>query len=157
VAEGIVESIGMSESYKDVLQNPERISKRVLERGLDSGTAFEILSIDVADVDVGENVGAKLQADQAEADLRKARAQAEQERAAAVAREQEMRAKVEENRATLVQQEAEIPLAIAEAIDHGHLNLMEYYRLRNIQADTEMRSSFAGASGETSSANATAG
>jgi uncharacterized protein YqfA (UPF0365 family) len=133
----------MSASYKDVLEAPETISKRVLDRGLDAGTAFEILSIDIADVDVGENVGAKLQADQAEADLRRARAQAEQDRARAVAREQEMRAKVEENRAELVAQEAEIPKAIAEAISSGNLGIMDYYRLRNIQSDTQMRNSFA--------------
>jgi uncharacterized protein YqfA (UPF0365 family) len=133
----------MADTYKDVLASPERISKRVLERGLDSGTAFEILSIDIADLDVGENIGAKLQADQAEADLRRARAQAEQERASAVAREQEMRAEVERNRAAVVKQEAEVPKALAEAIDKGYLGIMDYYRLRNIQADTEMRMSFA--------------
>jgi len=146
VNEGIVKTIGMSESYKVVLQNPELMSKRVLEQGLDSGTAFEILSIDIAEVDVSENIGAKLQADQAEADLRMARARAEQERTAEVAREQEMIALVEEHRAELTFQEAEVPKAIAEAIDQGHLGAMEYYRLRNIQADTQMRSSFAGAS-----------
>ena len=143
VGEGIVNTIGMAEDYKEVLEAPEAISKRVLERGLDAGTAFKILSIDIADIDVGENVGAKLQADQAEADLRKARAQAEQERARAVAREQEMKALTEENRATLVAQQAEIPKAIAEAIESGHLGIMDYYRLLNIQADTEMRNSFA--------------
>jgi uncharacterized protein YqfA (UPF0365 family) len=146
VNEGIVKTIGMSESYKEVLRNPELMSKRVLEQGLDSGTAFEILSIDIAEVDVSENIGAKLQADQAEADLRMARARAEQERTAQVAREQEMIALVEENRAELTFQEAEVPKAIAEAIDQGHLGAMEYYRLRNIQADTQMRTSFAGAS-----------
>jgi uncharacterized protein YqfA (UPF0365 family) len=151
VAEGIVESIGMAESYKEVLESPEKMSRRVLDRGLDSGTAFEILSIDIADVDVGENVGAKLQADQAEADLRKARAQAEKERASAVAREQEMRALTEQHRAAVVAQEAEIPKAIADAIDQGHLGLMDYYRLKNIQADTEMRSSFAGINQPTTS------
>lgn len=143
VGEGIVNTIGMSESYKEVLESPDRISKRVLERGLDSGTAFEILSIDIADVDVGENVGAKLQVDQAEADLRKARAQAEQDRARAVAREQEMKALTEEYRGKLVEAEAEIPKAVAESIEKGHLSLWDYYRLRNIQADTDMRSSFA--------------
>lgn len=143
VGEGIVNTIGAAADYKEVLESPDRISKRVLERGLDSGTAFQILSIDIADVDVGENVGAKLQADQAEADLRRARALAEQDRARAVAREQEMRAYVEENRAALVAQEAEIPKAIAEAIAKGHLGIMDYYRLRNIQADTQMRNSFA--------------
>jgi uncharacterized protein YqfA (UPF0365 family) len=143
VGEGIVNTIGMADTYKEVLEAPEKISKRVLERGLDSGTAFEILSIDIADVDVGENVGAKLQVDQAEADLRRARAEAEQDRARAVAREQEMKALTEENRAKLLDAEAEIPKAIAESIDKGHLSLWDYYRLRNIQADTEMRSSFA--------------
>lgn len=143
VGEGIVNTIGMSEDYKEVLAAPQKISKRVLERGLDSGTAFTILSIDIADVDVGDNVGAKLQADQAEADLRRARALAEQDRARAVAREQEMRALVEENRSILVEAEAEIPNSIAEAIEKGHIGILEYYRLRNIQADTDMRSSFA--------------
>ena len=143
VGEGIVNTIGMSQNYKEVLEAPEVISKRVLERGLDSGTAYEILSIDIADVDVGENVGAKLQADQAEADLRRARAEAERDRARAVAKEQEMRALVEENRAFLVEQEAEIPKAIAAAIHSSRMGVMDYYRLRNIQADTDMRSSFA--------------
>lgn len=143
VGEGIVNTIGMAGSYKEVLEAPEKISKRVLERGLDSGTAFEILSIDIADVDVGENVGAKLQVDQAEADLRRARAEAEQARSRAVAREQEMKALTEENRAKLVEAESEIPKAIAEAIDQGHMSIWDYYRLRNIQADTDMRSSFA--------------
>lgn len=143
VGEGIVNTIGMAKDYKEVLESPEMISKRVLERGLDSGTAFEILSIDIADMDVGENIGAKLQADQAEADLRRARAQAEQDRTRAVAREQEMRALVEENRAILVAKEAEVPKAIAEAIEKGTLGIFDYYRLRNIQADTDMRSSFA--------------
>jgi uncharacterized protein YqfA (UPF0365 family) len=143
VGEGIVNTIGMAHDYKEVLEAPEKISKRVLERGLDSGTAFEIVSIDIADIDVGENIGAKLMADQAEADLRRARAQAEQERARAVALEQEMRALAEENRAKLVAQEAEVPKAIAEAIDHGHMGLLDYYRLINLKADTEMRSSFA--------------
>lgn len=147
VGEGIVNTIGMSEDYKTVLAAPERISKRVLERGLDSGTAFEILSIDIADLDVGDNIGAKLQADQAEADSRKARAHAEQDRARAVAREQEMKALVEENRAKLLDAEAGVPKAIAEAIEKGHLLMMDYYRLRNIQADTEMRASFASSVG----------
>ncbi|MGL4463556.1 MAG: flotillin-like FloA family protein, partial [Planctomycetia bacterium] len=143
VGEGIVNTIGMADDYKAVLQAPEMISRRVLERGLDSGTAFEILSIDIADVDVGENVGAKLQADQAEADLRMARAQAEQERARAVAREQEMQALCEENRAAVVAQEADVPRALAEAIEKGYVGILDYYRLRNLQADTEMRMSFA--------------
>ena len=143
VGEGIVNTIGMAQSYKEVLEAPERISERVLERGLDSGTAFEILSIDIADIDLGENVGAKLQVEQAEADLRRARAEAEKDRARAVAREQEMRALVEENRSTLLEQEAEIPMAVAEAINSGKMAIAEYYRLRNIEADTEMRNSFA--------------
>lgn len=143
VGEGIVNTIGMASDYKEVLAAPQAISKRVLERGLDSGTAFTILSIDIADVDVGDNVGAKLQADQAEADLRRARALAEQDRTRAVAREQEMRALCEENRSLLVAAEAEVPKAIGDAIAHGKLNLMEYYKLRNLQADTEMRTSFA--------------
>jgi uncharacterized protein YqfA (UPF0365 family) len=144
VGEGIVTTIGSAESYKDVLENPDRISKKVLEKGLDAGTAFEILSIDIADVDVGENVGAKLQADQAEADKRRFQAEAEKRRAAAQAREQEMLAEVQENRAKVVLAEAEIPKAIAEAFRGGNLGIMDYYRLRNIQADTEMRRSIGG-------------
>ena len=148
VGEGIVTTIGSAESYKDVLQNPDQISKRVLEKGLDAGTAFEILSIDIADVDVGENVGAKLQADQAEADKRRFQAVAEQRRAAAQAREQEMSAMVVENRSKVVLAEAEIPKAIAEAFREGNLGIMDYYRLRNIQADTQMRQSISGESTE---------
>ncbi len=144
VGEGIVTSIGSAESYKAVLENPDTISKRVLEKGLDSGTAFEILSIDIADVDVGENVGAKLQADQAEADKRRFQAEAEKRRAMAMAREQEMLALVQENRAKVVEAEAEIPRAIAEAFRSGNLGIMDYYRLRNIQADTAMRQSIGG-------------
>jgi uncharacterized protein YqfA (UPF0365 family) len=141
VGEGIVTTIGSSISYKAVLENPDTISKRVLEKGLDAGPAFEILSIDIADIDVGANVGAKLQADQAEADKRRFQAEAEKRRAAAQAQEQEMLARVQENRAKVVLAEAEIPLAIAEAFRNGHLGVMEYYRLKNIQADTDMRSS----------------
>ena len=141
VGEGIVTTIGSAESYKDVLENPDNISKTVLQKGLDAGTAFEILSIDIADVDVGENVGAKLQADQAEADKRRFQAIAEQRRAAAQAREQEMSALVRENRAKVVLAEAEIPKAIAEAFRSGNMGIMDYYRLRNIQADTQMRES----------------
>jgi uncharacterized protein YqfA (UPF0365 family) len=141
VGEGIVTTIGSAESYKHVLENPDKISKTVLQKGLDAGTAFEILSIDIADVDVGENVGAKLQADQAEADKRRFQAIAEQRRAAAKAREQEMSALVRENRAKVVLAEAEIPKAIAEAFRSGHMGIMDYYRLRNIQADTQMRES----------------
>ena len=141
VGEGIVTTIGSSETYKDVLENPDQISKTVLQKGLDAGTAFEILSIDIADVDVGENVGAKLQADQAEADKRRFQAVAEQRRAAAQAREQEMVALVQENRAKVVLAEAEIPKAIAEAFNAGNLGIMDYYRLKNLQADTDMRQS----------------
>jgi uncharacterized protein YqfA (UPF0365 family) len=144
VGEGIVTTIGSSEDYKAVLENPDNISRRVLEKGLDAGTAFEILSIDIADVDVGDNVGAKLQADQAEADKRRFQAEAEKRRAAAQAREQEMVAMVQENRAKVVLAEAEIPLAIADAFKKGNLGIMDYYRLRNIQADTDMRSSISG-------------
>ncbi|MFP3090752.1 flotillin-like protein FloA [Treponema sp. TIM-1] len=146
VGEGIVTTIGSSESYKSVLENPDTISKRVLEKGLDAGTAFEILSIDIADIDVGANVGAKLQADQAEADKRRFQAEAEKRRAAAQAKEQEMIALVQENRAKVVLAEAEIPLAIAEAFKNGHLGVMDYYRLKNIQADTDMRTSIGGSS-----------
>lgn len=141
VGEGIVTTIGSSETYKDVIENPDKISKTVLAKGLDAGTAFEILSIDIADVDVGDNIGAKLQADQAEADKRRFQAVAEQRRAAAIAREQEMSALVQENQAQVVLAEAEIPKAIAAAFREGHLGIMDYYRLRNIQADTDMRQS----------------
>jgi uncharacterized protein YqfA (UPF0365 family) len=141
VGEGIVTTIGSAVTHKKVLENPDSISKRVLEKGLDSGTAFEILSIDIADIDVGENIGAKLQADQAEADKRVAQAEAEKRRAMAVAQEQEMKALVEENRAKVVLAEAEIPKAISQAFREGNLGIMDYYHLRNIQADTEMRTS----------------
>ncbi|MFW5711877.1 MAG: flotillin-like protein FloA [Spirochaetota bacterium] len=144
VGEGIVTTIGSSESYKDVLENPDQISRTVLQKGLDAGTAFEILSIDIADIDVGENVGAKLQADQAEADKRRFQAVAEQRRAAAQAREQEMVAQVQENRAKVVLQEAEIPKAISEAFRKGNLGIMDYYRMKNVQADTNMRQSISG-------------
>ncbi|MGQ9650422.1 MAG: flotillin-like protein FloA [Phycisphaerae bacterium] len=144
VGEGIVTSIGSAENYKVVLENPDVISKRVLEKGLDAGTAFEILSIDIADVDVGVNVGAQLQADQAEADKRRFQAEAEKRAAMARAREAEMRALVEENRAKVVEAEATVPLAIAEAFRSGNLGVMDYYRLRNIQADTAMRSAIGG-------------
>ncbi|MCF8267532.1 MAG: flotillin-like protein FloA [Ignavibacteriales bacterium] len=141
VGEGIVSTIGSSASHKAVLENPDSISKVVLAKGLDAGTAFEILSIDIADVDVGTNIGAILQADQAEADLKVARAKAEERRAAAVAKEQEMKAEVEKMRAKVVEAEAEIPKAIAEAFKSGNLGVMDYYNLKNIQADTEMRTS----------------
>lgn len=140
VGEGIVNAIGLADSYKRVLENPDMISKRTLEKGLDAGTAFEILSIDIADVDVGQNVGAHLQAEQAEADKKMRQAEAEGRRAMAVAREQEMRAQVEENRAKVVLAEAEVPLAMAEAFRKGNLGIMDYYRMRNLVADTEMRS-----------------
>jgi len=141
VGEGIVTTIGSAVTHKKVLENPDSISKRVLEKGLDSGTAFEILSIDIADIDVGENIGAKLQADQAEADKVVAQAEAEKRRAMAVARAQEMTALVEENRAKVVLAEAEVPKAISQAFREGNLGIMDYYHLKNIQADTEMRTS----------------
>jgi uncharacterized protein YqfA (UPF0365 family) len=144
VGEGIVTTIGSAESHKQVLENPDTISKRVLEKGLDAGTSFEILSIDIADIDVGDNIGANLQAAQAEADVRVARAKAEERRAAAVALEQENVARVQENRAKLVAAEAEVPAAIAEAFRKGNLGVADYYSLRNVQADTEMRNAIAG-------------
>ena len=144
VGEGIVSSIGSEQSYKDVLENPDRISKNVLAKGLDSNTAFEILSIDIADVDVGENVGAKLQAEQAESNKLVAQAQAEVRRAAAVASEQEMVARVEEMKAKVVEAEAQVPLAMAEAFRDGNLGIMDYYRMKNLAADTDMRSKIAG-------------
>ncbi|MEC5129663.1 flotillin-like protein FloA [Verrucomicrobiales bacterium BCK34] len=143
VNEGIVTSIGSAKSHKDVLENPDHISHRVLERGLDANTAFEILSIDIADVDVGENIGAKLQASQAEADKQVAQAKAEVRRAAAVATEQEMSARTQEMRAKLVEAEAEVPQAIAEAFRNGNLGVMDYTNYRNIVSDTEMRTSIA--------------
>ncbi len=144
VGEGIVSAIGSSASHSDVLENPDRISKAVLARRLDSQTAFEIVSIDIADIDVGDNIGARLQADQAEADTRVARANAEGRRAMAVAQEQEMLAHIEESRAKLVEAEAEVPQAIAQAFQSAKLGVLEYYKLRNVQADTEMRSAIAG-------------
>jgi len=137
VGEGMVSTIGSAASHKDVLENPDHISKNILSKGLDAGTAYEILSIDIADVDVGENIGAKLQIDQANADKQIAQAKAEERRAMAVALEQEMRARV-------VQSEAEVPLAMAEAFRKGNLGVLDYYRLKNVQADTEMRSAIAG-------------
>ena len=144
VGEGIVTSIGSALSYKDVLENPDRISKTVLQKGLDSGTAFEILSVDIADIDVGENVGAKLQGEQAEADKVVAQAKAEVRRAAAVALEGEMRAKTQEMRAKVVEAEAQVPQAMAEAFRSGNLGIMDYMRMKNIQADSQMRESIAG-------------
>jgi uncharacterized protein YqfA (UPF0365 family) len=143
VGEGIVTTIGSAESYKSVLESPDSISKTVLARGLDAGTAFEILSIDIADVDVGENVGASLQVAQAEANRNMAQAQAEIRRAAAVALEQEMKARVQEMQAKVVEAQAQVPLAMAEAFRNGRLGVMDYFRFQNIQADTEMRSAIA--------------
>jgi uncharacterized protein YqfA (UPF0365 family) len=143
VGEGIVSTIGSSLTHKEVLENPDKISKSVLAKGLDSGTAFEILSIDIADVDIGQNIGAILQTDQAEADLKVARAKAEERRAAAVATEQENVAEVAKQRARVVEAEAEIPKAISEAFRSGNLGVMDYYNLRNIQADTQMRDAIA--------------
>lgn len=144
VGEGIVSSIGSSDSHKSVLENPDSISKTVLARGLDSGTAFEILSIDIADVDVGKNIGAELQTDQAEADKRVAQARAEERRAMAVAEEQEMTARVQEMRAQVVEAEAEVPKAMASAFRDGNLGIMDYMRYRNIESDTSMRTAIAG-------------
>ena len=141
VGEGVVSSIGSADSHKQVLENPDQISKLVLEKGLDSGTAFEILSIDIADVDIGKNIGAELQSDQAEADKKIAQARAEGRRAMAVAVEQEMKAKAQEARARVIEAEVLIPTAIAEAFREGHLGVMDYYRLQNIQSDTGMRDS----------------
>jgi uncharacterized protein YqfA (UPF0365 family) len=143
VGEGIVTAIGSANDYKDVLENPDHISKAVLHKGLDANTAFEILSIDIADIDVGENIGAKLQADQAESDKRRFQAEAEKRRAMAIAQEQENTAKVAENRALVVLAESEIPKAIADAFRSGNLGIMDYYKLRNVQADTAMREAVA--------------
>ena len=143
VGEGIVSSIGSANSHKEVLENPDAISKTVLARGLDSGTAFEILSIDIADVDVGKNIGADLQTHQADADKQVAQARAEERRAMAVAKEQEMKAKVEEMRAELVKAEAQVPAALAEAFREGHMGVMDYVRYNNIQSDTSMREAIA--------------
>jgi len=148
VGEGIVTSIGSSKSHKEVLENPDKISKLVLQKGLDAGTAFEILSIDIADIDVGANIGAKLQIDQANADLKVAEAKAEERRAMAVALEQEMKAKAQEARAKVIEAEAEIPKSIAEAFRSGNLGIMDYYKMKNIQADTGMRDSIAGSGKE---------
>ncbi|MCE2884997.1 MAG: flotillin-like protein FloA [Planctomycetaceae bacterium] len=144
VGEGIISTIGSAEDHKSVLENPDRISKTVLAKGLDSGTAFEILSIDIADVDVGENIGAQLQAAQAEADTKRFQAQAEQRRALAVAQEVEYQAEAQKNRALVVLAEAEVPKAVAESLRTGKLGLMDYYRMQNLMADTQMRSSIGG-------------
>lgn len=143
VGEGIITSIGSSASYKDVLENPDRISKTVLQKGLDTGTAFEILSVDIADIDIGDNIGAKLQAEQAEADKVVAQAKAEMRRAAAVATEQEMKARTQEMQAKVVEAEAQVPLAMAEAFRSGNLGIMDYMRMKNLQSDTAMRESIA--------------
>jgi len=148
VGEGVVTTIGSSVSYKDVLENPDSISRTVLAKGLDSGTAFEILSIDIADVDVGENIGARLQTKQAQADKEIAQAQAESRRALAVAMEQEMKARVQEMKAKVIEAEAQVPLAMAEAFRKGNLGVMDYYHLKNISADTEMRESISRMGGE---------
>jgi len=144
VGEGIVTTIGSAQTHKAVLENPDRISKTVMAKGLDAGSAFEILSIDIADIDVGENIGAQLQAAQAEADKKRFQAEAEKRRALALALEQENRAKIEENRALVVLAEAEIPRAIAHAFNTGQLGVLDYYKLKNVQADTQMRSAIAG-------------
>jgi uncharacterized protein YqfA (UPF0365 family) len=141
VGEGIVTTIGSAEDHRSVLENPDKISKTVLSKGLDAGTAFEILSIDIADIDVSENIGAKLQIEQAAADLKVAQARAEERRAMAVATEQEMRAKAQEARAKVIEAEAQIPMAMAEAFRSGHLGVMDYYKMQNIQSDTQMRES----------------
>ena len=143
VGEGIVSSIGSSESHKSVLENPDSISKLVLNKGLDAGTAYEILSIDIADIDVGKNIGAVLQMDQADADKNIAQARAEERRAMAVALEQDMKAKAQEARAKVIEAEAQVPMAMAEAFRSGNLGIMDYYRMKNIQADTDMREKIA--------------
>lgn len=144
VGEGVVTTVGSAVSHKELLENPDRISRTVLDKGLDSGTAYEILSIDIADIDVGRNIGAQLQMDQAEADKRIAQAKAEERRALAVAREQEMKAKTQEMRASVVAAEAEVPKAISEAFRSGRLGIMDYYNMQNIQADTAMRNAIGG-------------
>lgn len=150
VGEGIVTTVGSSLSHKDVLENPDKISKTVLLKGLDTGTAFEILSIDIADIDVGRNIGAQLQMDQAEADKRIAQAKAEERRAMAVANEQEMKARTQEMRAVVVEAEAEIPKAMSEAFRNGNLGVMDYYKMQNVQADTDMRNSISNKDNNTS-------
>ena len=143
VGEGIVTTIGSALNHKEVLENPDKISKVVLSKGLDSGTAFEILSIDIADIDIGDNIGAKLQTDQAEADLKVANAKAEERRAMAVALEQENKAKAQEARARVIESEAQVPLAMAEAFRSGNLGVMDYYKMQNLKSDTDMRESIA--------------
>ena len=153
VGQGIVQAIGSTPTYKQVLENPDKISHTVLNQGLESQTAYEIVSIDIADIDVGENIGARLQADQAEADMQVAQAKAEQRRAAATAREQEEVAHVQENRAKVVLAEAEVPQAIADSFRSRHLGLMDYYELKNVQADTQMRAAIAREGTEMSNTN----
>ncbi|MDD3655854.1 MAG: flotillin-like protein FloA [Atribacterota bacterium] len=153
VGEGIVTTIGSAETHKKVLENPDDISRTILKKGLDSGTAFEILSIDIADVDVGKNIGARLQTDQAEADKRIAQAKAEERRAMAVAREQEMKAAVQEMRAKVVEAEAEVPKALAQALREGKLGVMDYYNMQNIQSDTQMRGTISKMSSDTEKKN----
>ncbi len=148
VGEGIVTTIGSAKEHKEVLENPDSISKKVLDKGLDNGTAYEILSIDIADVDVGRNIGAQLQMDQAEADKRVAQAKAEERRALAIAQEQEMKAKTQEMRAAVVAAEAEVPKALAEALKNGKMGVMDYYNMLNLQADTAMRNTISGSTGE---------
>jgi uncharacterized protein YqfA (UPF0365 family) len=151
VGQGIVQAIGSTPTYALVLENPDKISKTVLNQGLEAHTAYEIVSIDIADIDVGENIGARLQADQAEADMRVAQAKAEQRRAEALAKEQEEVAHIQENRAKVMLAEAEVPKAISESFRSGRLGLLDYYELRNVQADTRMRASIAGEGSETAS------
>ena len=148
VGEGVVTSIGSASKHTEVLENPDSISRTVLQKGLDAGTAFEILSIDIADIDIGKNIGAELQVDQANADKNIAQARAEERRAMAVAYEQEMKAKAQEARAKVIEAEAEVPLAMAEAFRSGNLGIMDYYKFQNIQADTSMRGSIAGGEGD---------
>jgi len=153
VGEGIVSAIGSSNNYTAVLENPDNISRTVLDKGLDAGTAFEILSIDIADLDVGKNIGASLQADQAEADLRVAQARAETRRAMAVAEEQEMTARTQEMRAKVVAAEAEVPKAMAQAFRDGNLGIMDYYKMENIKSDTGMRDAIASSDADTNDDN----
>jgi uncharacterized protein YqfA (UPF0365 family) len=155
VGEGIVSSIGSSESHKSVLENPDSISKLVLKKGLDAGTAFEILSIDIADIDIGKNIGAQLQMDQAEADKNIAQAKAEERRAMAVALEQEMKAKTQEQRAKVIEAEAEVPKAMSDAFRSGNLGIMDYYKMKNIEADTSMRENIAKPSGNSGGSKGT--
>ena len=148
VGEGVVTTVGSADKHSDVLENPDMISKTVLGKGLDSGTAFEILSIDIADVDVGRNIGAKLQTEQAEADKNIAQAKAEERRSMAIAQEQEMRAETQKMRAKVVEAEAEVPLAMSEALRSGNIGVMDYYKMKNVNADTEMRTAISGQSTE---------